>query len=84
MLEYLFGLDVADSEGINHYLLEAKLFIFYNWKEKVGRGEEEQEAEDTETTQAKVTRFHCKVRQVIKSEKYIATNQGKINVLSCA
>ena len=51
-----------------------KLFVFYNWKEKVGRGEEEQEEEDTESIIAKVARFHCKVRQVIKSEKYIATN----------
>ena len=74
MVEYLFGLDEEDSEGINHYLLEAKIFIFYNWREKVRQADEEQEAEDTETTQAKLVRFHCRVRRVIKTEKQIATN----------
>ena len=74
MVDFLFGLDEPHSEGINHYALEAKMFTFYNWKEKVEREEEDEEVVDRETIQSKLIRFHCKVRRVIKTEKHIAVN----------
>ena len=33
MVDYLFGMKGVDFEGINHFLIEVKLFIFYSWKE---------------------------------------------------
>ena len=70
MKQYLFGLSKGDNDGANQYLLEAKMFIFYSWPE---------EAENLAIT---LTRFHCRVRRVIKVEKKIAlsdycTNDSK-------
>ena len=59
MIEFLFGLDEADSEGINHYFLEAKMFIFYSWEE--------------ENVDNIISRFHSTVRRVIKTEKHLAS-----------
>ena len=29
-VEYLFGMDGLNCDGINHFILEAKMFIFYS------------------------------------------------------
>ena len=71
MEEYLFGVSGTDYDGINHYLLEAKIF-FYNWQVERAIAEDEQNRIDNEETESKLTRFHCFVRRVIKTEKGIA------------
>ena len=70
MEEFLFGINEVDSVGTNHYLLEAKIFVFYNW---VVRDLEIGE-EDEENWRDKIIRFHSKVWRIIKSEKHIATD----------
>ena len=70
MEELLFGIKEVDSEGTNHYLLEAKIFLFYNWVVRdLVIGEE-----DEENLRDKIIRFHSKVWRIIKSEKHIATD----------
>ena len=72
MEEYLFGVSCTECDGINHYLLEAKMFIFYNWIVERETAENAENRVDNEETESKMTRFHCIVRRVIKTEKHIA------------
>ena len=64
MHEYLFGIEGNSWVGLNQYLLEAKMFIFYSWK-------------PDEHIDISLKRFHCQVRRVIKTEKFIMSSQNK-------
>ena len=70
MEEFLFGLNEVDCVGTNHYFLEAKVFMFYNWVV----GDLEDGEVDEEDVEVKMIRFHSKIRKIIKSEKHIATD----------
>ena len=52
MVEFLFGSDGIESEGTNHFFLEAKLFLFYDYLEN-------------ENLVSMIKRFYNKVRAVI-------------------
>ena len=56
MENYLFGLDKKEMDGLNHYVLEAKIFVFYSW---IGG----------ESTEGMIGRFHKAIMRVINIEK---------------
>ena len=68
MTEYLFGNPGKDNTGVNHYLLQAKMFLFYEWS---------MEGHRDEPVHDKITRFHCKVRKTIIVEKDFAIKNSK-------
>ena len=69
MEEYLFGLFGADVDGINHFLIETKLFVFYSWKEN-------------EPPEARLARFYSIVRRVIMTEKKLAKTSIKYDIFA--
>ena len=58
MEEFLFGMGGEGDQGLNLFLLECKIFLFYNHKE-------------TDSTQRNVDRFYHNVRKLILKEKKI-------------
>ena len=69
MEEYLCGLFGADVDGINHFLIETKLFVFYSWKEN-------------EPPEARLARFYSIVRRVIMTEKKLAKTSIKYDIFA--
>ena len=67
MEEYLFGINWVEGDGINHFLIETKLFIFYSWKEN-------------ELLEARLEHLYSIVRGVIKTEKKLATSPLKYDI----
>ena len=64
MVEYLFGTDDYECDGTNHFLLELKLFLFYDFLE----------GESLEST---IGRFYNKLRNIIIKEKNMAKGDFK-------
>ena len=64
MVDYLFGIDDFNCEGLNHFLLEAKIFIFYSYMEN-------------ESTEINVTHFYAHIKKLIITEKTIALKSSK-------
>ena len=64
MREYLFGLNEANNEGINHILIELKMFLFYTF-------------DYNDTVEQATKRFFGIVRRDITKEKSLAHNSTK-------
>ena len=60
MVEFMFGTDDMDCHGTNHFLLEIKLFLFYDYVEG-------------ESLDKSVNRLYSKVHNVIIKEKNTMT-----------
>ena len=60
--DYLFGIEEVGCEGLNHFLLELKIFIFYDFVENEG-------------LQLTIDRFYNKIRRLIIKEKHIARGE---------
>ena len=57
MKEYLFGIE--NQVGINHFWIEVKMFIFYDWKVEMN-------------TDSNIKRFKNKIRRLIILEKHMS------------
>ena len=71
MIEYLFGSNRRAKfvEGLNHILLEFKIFIFYN--------SADWENENAEST---LKRFICILKRLMVKEKLIAIRKNKYEI----
>ena len=67
MEEYLFGINWVEGDGINHFLIETKLFIFYSWKEN-------------ELLEARLEHLYSILRGVIKTVKKLANSPLKYDI----
>ena len=65
MTEFLFGID--GEVGANHFWLELKLFLFYNWK-------------GNENTATMISRFKNKLLKVIFLEKQMARGEQTYHI----
>ena len=59
MEEFLFGIGGGGDEGLNLFLLECKIFLFYDYKV-------------TDSTKRNIDRFYHNIRKLIMKEKKIA------------
>ena len=57
--EFLFGIGAGGQEGLNLFLIECKLFLFYDYKV-------------ADSVKCNTDRFYHKVRKLILKEKHIA------------